>query len=231
MVIMPAPTAMALHRNRGGSAEVLSLSSDASTGAQDLLDLGIAVSAEPDTAVLLERLLGYSRAVSRAEAGTILLCDSDGLRLSVVQNDFLVRRVGESQMKQYLLNETVSLSTPSICVYVATTGEVVNVMDPYAVGQVGNLRFNQAIDRRTGYVTCSVLAMPLRVAGGPILGVLELINALDEDAIIVPFDPRCEPTVRWCASLMAMALASRPFHGGPEDDAIPAPRADLTARD
>jgi hypothetical protein len=193
------------------------------TVARDLLDLGIALSTEPDTDVLLERLLGYSRAVSRAEAGTLFLRESDRLRFSVVQNDFLVQRLGEAQMKQYLLNETVSLSTPSICVYVATTGDVVNVMDAYAVGQVGDLRFNQAIDRRTGYVTCSVFAMPLRVAGGPILGVLELINALNDDAIIVPFEAACEPIVRWCASLMTMALATRRHRAALDDPPSPAP--------
>lgn len=187
----------------------------------ELLDLGIAVSTEPDTELLLERLLSYSRFVSRAEAGMIFVHDSDGLRLSAVQNDFLVRRLGEGQMKRYLLDETVSLTTPSVCVYVARTGEVVNVMDAYAVGQVGNLRFDQAIDRRTGYVTCSVLAMPLRVANGPILGVLELTNALDEDAIIVPFEPGCEPVVRWCASLMAMALAARPLRAASRDSRPP----------
>ena len=185
-----------------------------------LVELGIALAAEPDLEALLERILSHARAVSGAEAGTIFVRDGDDLRFAVVQNDFLVRRLGETEMKRHLLSERLPLSTPSLCGHVALTGNVVNVMDASAGGQVGDFPFNQQIDRKTGYVTRSVLALPLRVAGGPILGVIELLNAVNDEAVSVAFDPVSEPLVRWCASLAAVALASRshPLTNGRKSD-------------
>src|SRR5439155_9724657 len=55
--------------------------------------------------------------------------------------------------------------------HVATTGETVNVPDAYQ-----DDRFNHGIDRQTGYMTRSVLAMPIRDTSGSIVGVLEALN-------------------------------------------------------
>ncbi|HLC29905.1 MAG TPA: GAF domain-containing protein [Dehalococcoidia bacterium] len=55
--------------------------------------------------------------------------------------------------------------------HVATTGRVANVMDAYK-----DARFNQEIDKRTGYRTRSVLCVPIRNDQGHIIGVTEVLN-------------------------------------------------------
>jgi adenylate cyclase len=58
--------------------------------------------------------------------------------------------------------------------HVATTGETVNIPDAYL-----DPRFNQEVDRRTGYRTRSILSMPMRDAASSIVGVLQVLNKRD----------------------------------------------------
>eukprot|EP00743_Colponemidia_sp_Colp-15_P002420 GILK01002624.1.p1 GENE.GILK01002624.1~~GILK01002624.1.p1 ORF type:complete len:467 (-),score=88.93 GILK01002624.1:77-1432(-) len=61
--------------------------------------------------------------------------------------------------------------TGGICGHVASTGEPTNIADAYE-----DSRFNQDFDRKTGYRTKSVLAMPIVDTHGNIIGVVQLIN-------------------------------------------------------
>lgn len=54
---------------------------------------------------------------------------------------------------------------------VATSGELINIHDAYE-----DARFNQEIDRKSGYRTRTILCMPLQGADGKVVGVIQLIN-------------------------------------------------------
>src|SRR5262249_41594337 len=56
------------------------------------------------------------------------------------------------------------------------------------------------------YRTRSVLVVPLMEPTGNVIGVFQLINALDARSQIVPFDPDCEELIRALASLATVAL-------------------------
>lgn len=60
--------------------------------------------------------------------------------------------------------------------YVADSGEPVNIPDAYA-----DVRFNDAIDSRTGYRTQALLCMPIKDSAGEVLGVAQVINKLNGD--------------------------------------------------
>jgi adenylate cyclase len=80
---------------------------------------------------------------------------------------------------------------------VAATGERVNIADAYT-----DARFNQDVDRRTGYRTRSILAGPVRDASGRIVAVLQLLNRLDE----APFDADDERLLDAFVGQVAIAL-------------------------
>jgi serine/threonine-protein kinase len=82
---------------------------------------------------------------------------------------------------------------------VALGGETINLEDPYA-----DPRFNPEIDRRTGYRTRSLLTLPMRGAGGQILGVFQVLNKRGG-----PFGPEDVEMLRSLATSAAVAVEKR----------------------
>jgi diguanylate cyclase (GGDEF)-like protein len=173
---------------------------------EELLEIGIALTAERDLYSLLERILDAARRATRAEAGTLFLREGDHLRFAVVQNDVLQRKLGVPGMQQRLQAEPLRLTEPSLAGHVARTGDIVNVGDAYAIGVHETRALNRRFDATTDYTTRSVLAVPMNDLHGSNVGVLELLNALDESGAIVPFDPEDEKVIRALASQAAVAV-------------------------
>ena len=172
----------------------------------EILEIGLALTTERDLSSLLERVLETARRFTGAEAGTLFLREGDHLRFAVVQNDFLQRKLGTAAMRERLQSEPLRLTEPSLAGHVAQTGEIVNVADAYAIGVHETRSFNRRVDAATDYTTRSVLAVPMHDLAGANVGVLELLNALDDSGAIVPFDPDDEKAMRALASQAAVAI-------------------------
>lgn len=67
-------------------------------------------------------------------------------------------------------------NTEGIAGRVFTSGESIMVRDAYA-----DPRFNKSIDQATGFVTRSLLCVPLRTVKGEIVGVAQCLNKIDGD--------------------------------------------------
>jgi diguanylate cyclase (GGDEF)-like protein len=184
----------------------MALPSDLTALLRELVQIGIALTSEPDLSTLLERILTEARRFTHAEAGTLFLREGDTLRFTVVANDVLARRVGEREMRQQLHAQPLKLTTHSIAGYVAKSGNLVNVPDAYALPPDGPFTFNPQWDERNNYRTRSLLVIPLQEPSGAMLGVLQLINALNDKNEVVPFDPDYEDLVRALASQAAVAI-------------------------
>ena len=65
------------------------------------------------------------------------------------------------------------------CCFNVITGAIVNIPEAYA-----DSRFNQAIDKKSGYVTKSILALPIFNREKEAIGVLQVMNKKNEQ----PFD-------------------------------------------
>ncbi|CAG0902241.1 unnamed protein product [Darwinula stevensoni] len=113
-----------------------------------------------------------------------ILTNADRCSLFLVQGE----REGEKGLVSTLF-DVCSRSTPEqmiekeeiqvpwgvgIVGYVAKTGESVNIPDAYL-----DSRFNHDIDAKTGYVTRSLLCMPIKDYGGDVIGVAQVINKRD----------------------------------------------------
>ena len=173
---------------------------------RELVQIGIALSNERDLSTLLERILTEARRLTRAEAGTLFLRENNQLRFAVVQNDRLARQLGEAEMKRRLQAEPLNITDLSLAGYVSIMGEVVNISDTYTIPQDRPYSFNPVFDTRSDYRTRSVLVVPLQDPSGNVFGVLQLLNALDPDDGIVPFDAQYEMLVRALASQAAVAI-------------------------
>jgi diguanylate cyclase (GGDEF)-like protein len=169
------------------------------------VQIGITLTSERDLAALLERILSEGRRFTRAEAGTLFLREGDFLRFAVVQNDRLARELGQDEMRRRLQEQPLHLRELSLAGHVALTGDILNLHDTYMIPPDRPYRFDSTVDARTTYRTQSILVVPLQDPSGTILGVLELINALDRGSV-VPFDSQYESLVRALASQAAVAI-------------------------
>src|SRR6266566_4516608 len=172
---------------------------------RELVQIGITLTSEQDLATLLERILTEARRFTRAEAGTLFLREGDQLRFSVVQNDKLARELGLEEMRRRLQADPLSLRELSLAGHVALTGDILNLHDTYMIPPDRPYSFDPRVDARLNYRTQSILVVPLQDPANNILGVLELINALDRGRV-VPFDSQYEGLVRSLASQAAVAL-------------------------
>ena len=124
----------------------------------------------------------------------------------MVQNDPLARKLGEEEMRSQLQEQPLHLRELSLAGHVALTGDILNLHDTYAIPPDRPYSFDARVDARLNYRTQSVLVVPLQDPAGNVLGVLELINALDRAATVVPFDAQYESLVRSLASQAAVAI-------------------------
>ncbi len=204
---IPKFTGRRLWRSRLVSvAGLMSRPIDLARAYEDLVKIGIALTSERDLGTLLERILTEARRFTHADAGTLFLREADQLVFAIVQNETMVRDMGEDQMKAVLQAQPLPLNELSLAGYVAMTGDILNLHDSYSVPPDRPYAHNRSVDARTSYRTESILVVPLQDMSGKILGVLELINALDGQGRVVPFDPQFEGLIRSLAAQAAVAI-------------------------
>jgi len=134
---------------------------------------------------LLENILTEARRFVMADAGTIYLAARGSLYFSFVQNDTLFR--GETKNKYLPSDAFIRIDKSSIAGYVAKTGEPILIDDVYHIQSDVSFSFNPAFDQKTNYRTRSILGVPLKTRDNEIVGVLQLINALNDSGEAVAF--------------------------------------------
>jgi GAF domain-containing protein len=105
-----------------------------------------------------------------------------------------------------LFQSDLPLSESSLAGHVALSRDILRVSDAYEIPPDRPYAFNRAVDAQTGYRTRSVLVVPLMEPTGNVIGVFQLINALDARNQIVPFDPDYEELIRALASQATVAV-------------------------
>ncbi len=180
----------------------------------ELLQVGIALSAERDNDKLLAYILRQLREITFADAGTLYLLERDAasgeqkMRFKITQNDSNPTDFSEFVMP---------LSKKTISGYVASTGAVLNIEDVYDIPPDSEYGFAKKYDEDTGYRSKSMLTVPMQDHKGEILGVIQLINRKkafsvrlanprEVDSRVVPFSPEIEPLVMSLASQAAVSL-------------------------
>jgi two-component system response regulator HydG len=171
---------------------------------QKLIEISIALSSETDLSRLLERIIYELRLLTNADGGSLFLVENGRLRFEVAQNNTLKLMQGEDF--QFFKRFEIPISKRSIAGYVALTSETLNIPDAYNLPPQKPYRFNPDFDVRNNYRTQSILAVPLKDHAGEVIGVLELINAMDRQGNSIPFEPAYENLVLSLASLAAVAI-------------------------
>ena len=180
-----------------------------------LTEIGTALSAERNLDRLLEMIVDEACKFTNADAGALyILSDDDSeLNFAIVQNNSLGLRMGgaggEITWPAIKLKDAAGrVNIANVSAYVAVTGEPVNIADVYHAGEF-NFEGTKKFDSRTGYRSRSMLVVPLRNHENDIIGVLQLLNALDPaTGEIISFPPEYEDMVLSLASQAAIALSN-----------------------
>jgi HD-GYP domain-containing protein (c-di-GMP phosphodiesterase class II) len=177
----------------------------------ELLTIARAMTTVRDVDKLLGVILEKSRFVTGADAGSIYIVehgDSPMLRFKLTQNDSVAFDSREF---------TMPLSDRSVAGSAALTKTTFSIPDVYALPAGSTYRFDPSFDRRTGYVTRSMLVAPLISQRDEVIGVIQLINKkrdpnqklvtkADIDNQVVAFDERSEELLGMLAAQAGVSL-------------------------
>jgi len=169
--------------------------------------LGIELNQVRDLDILMERVLEYARSFVNADAGSIYIRnkDEETLQFTYTQNDTLQERLPKGEKLIYA-TFTLPINKESISGYVASTGQLLNIPDVYEIDESAPYHFGKKFDEESGYQTRSIITVPLETRRGDILGILQIINAQDENKNIIPFTDSDEKLMLHFASTAAVAL-------------------------
>jgi HD-GYP domain-containing protein (c-di-GMP phosphodiesterase class II) len=189
---------------------------DATDAYRELINIGIALSAERDPARLRECILVEAKRLTHADAGTLYLKHKGReLAFEIVRNDTLGLKMGGTSGQPItfppvpLFNESGGPNLKNVASYCANTGEILNIPDAHAAFDQFDFTGTAEFDRRTGYRSQSFLSVPLLNHKGLVIGVLQLINARDAEGRVVPFDDALLPMVTALASQAAVSIDNR----------------------
>jgi HD-GYP domain-containing protein (c-di-GMP phosphodiesterase class II) len=158
-----------------------------------------------DVDLLLERILTNVRKFFNADAGSIYLTNGQELRFSYTQNDTLQKRL-EPGKKLIFNTFCVPIDNNSIAGFVANTLKTVNIPNVYALNHSLPFTFDPHFDQISNYHTESILAVPMTNQNGELLGVMQLLNARDEQSRMTGFSQIDESLIKYFATSAALAL-------------------------
>ena len=158
-----------------------------------------------DVDVLLERILTETRKIVNADAGSIYVVENGMIKIKYGQNDTRLKGLAPGMKLPYTFF-SFPISETSISGYVALTGETLNIDDVYQIDESKTYKFNKQTDKTTDYRTKSMLTIPLKMASGLLLGVLQVINAKADDGTVIPFDEEAVLLVTHFAASAVQAL-------------------------
>jgi HD-GYP domain-containing protein (c-di-GMP phosphodiesterase class II) len=170
-----------------------------------LTDLGIVLNQVKDLDILMEEILTEARRFVNADAGSIYIRHDNQLRFTYTQNATFQKRLPKGEKLIYS-TFTIPADKSSIAGYSAITGKTLNIPDVYELDGTVPYSFSRRFDETSGYRTHSVLAIPLKTMRGEVIGVLQIINAQDEQEHIVPFSDDDERMMVHFASMATVAL-------------------------
>ncbi len=152
---------------------------------QALLEIGRSLSSEKELDRLMVFILGRITPIMEAERSSLFFLDNE--------NDVLWSKIAQGMGAS-------EISIPigvGIAGLVAKTGELINVPDVCS-----DPRFNPDVDSKSGFSTRSLLCAPMFDKQGEVLGVIQVLNKLENK----PFTQEDENILEAISSLAAVAI-------------------------
>ena len=189
---------------------------------QRLIGIGLALSAEKEINSLLERILKEAKSLANADAGSLYLKNRDEtLGFAIVLNDTLnlfqggVSGAPVTLPDVPLVTEAGEKNMTNIVSRATLLGKTLVVDDAYAPD--GGFSGTRQFDELTGYHSTSCLAVPLKTLAGEVMGVLQLLNAKNEDGETIAFSDEVKLLIEALSSQASVAMENRYLLDGQEE--------------
>ena len=169
-----------------------------------LTAIAIALSAEKRLGALLDLILSEAMSLTHCDAGTVYIREGEVLRFGNMVTLSKGIRVTVSDEGGDVL-PPVPLDRHHVCACVALDKRIINIPDVYSAADF-DFSGPRRYDALNAYRTCSMLVVPMEDERGRCIGVLQLINAMDDEGALIPFDAGYEKIVSALTSLAAVSL-------------------------
>jgi HD-GYP domain-containing protein (c-di-GMP phosphodiesterase class II) len=186
-----------------------------------LNSIGVALSAEPNNDRLLEMILLGAKELTNADGGTLYTVNDDNrLKFEIMRTLSLNLSLGGTTGKAipfsplpiYLDNDKPNLNM--VAAYCVINKETINIEDAY-VAEGFDFSGTKQFDEKMGYRSTSFLTVPMKNHENEIIGVLQLINAIDPKTNeIVAFTKSHQRLVESLASQAAVAMTNQTLING-----------------
>ncbi len=177
--------------------------------------IGIALSSEHDSSRLLETILLGAKELTNADGGTLYTVTEDGkLKFEIMRTQSLGIAMGGTTGKPipfpplplYLAEDKPNINM--VAAYSVINAKTVNISDAYLT-EGFDFSGTRNFDEKMGYRSQSFLTVPMKNHENEIIGVLQLINAIDpKTKEIVAFTEAHQRLVESLASQAAVALTN-----------------------
>lgn len=178
--------------------------------------VGIALSAEKDHGHLLEMILMNAKELTCSDGGTLYLCtDENTLEFSIVHTTSMNIHMGGingqpiSFQPIKLFHDNGQENVNNVAACAALKNKTFNIADAYIDNEF-DFSGMRHFDAKTGYRSQSFLTVPMTNHENEIIGVLQLINALNpQTGEVRPFSDLHQHVVESLASQAAIAISNK----------------------
>ena len=184
---------------------------------QSLVKVGRSLISERNITKLCELILDEAQQLTRADGGTLYLMSDQSataLNFSIVHNHSLnfrlIAKQGESIFPAiHLFEDNGDINQSHVAAFTAHAKTLINIKDAYDDTQF-DFTGAKKFDKENGYRTKSILAVPLLNDMNQLIGLLQLINSIDDETgKICEFSHEIEPLISSLASFAAVAIENR----------------------
>lgn len=173
--------------------------------AEELLEIGISLSSEKDRNKLFYLIIDNAMKFTGCDGGTLYVCSKENLIFKIMITKS--QQVSMGARGEIIDIPPVPMSQGNVCACCAMTRNIINVPDVYKETEY-DFSGPRKYDAITGYHTQSMLVVPMEDDRGDIIGVLQLINAQNDDGEIIAFDKESEILIKCLASQTAISLTN-----------------------
>jgi HD-GYP domain-containing protein (c-di-GMP phosphodiesterase class II) len=183
---------------------------------QQLVQVGRSLSREKNIDRLLEHILMAAKLITNADGGTLYrLTEDSTLSFEIIRNDSLGIAMGGTTGSEVpfeplaLFNSQGEAINSLVATYAVHNDCSVNIADAYRQNGF-DFSGTRKFDQKTGYRSQSFLTVPMKNQDDEVIGVLQLLNALDPNTgAVTEFSAANQLFAESLASQASIALSNR----------------------